>query len=311
MSDGGLETTLIFHEKVELPSMAAFPLVHDEAGRQKLREYFRRYGDLARRYQLGLILESPTWRAHPDWTEQFSSEPDYLDRVNRMSIQLMEDIRNEYQATLPAIVISGCIGPRGDGYIPSRIMTSEEAERYHSKQIEILADTAADMISAFTLNYVEEAIGITRAAMRCTIPVVISFTVETDGKLPTGQTLKEAIEAVDMATNGGPAYFMINCSHPTHFSNELKTNAGWVKRIRAIRANASRCSHAELNESPELDVGNPAELGQQYAELRTLMPHLSVIGGCCGTDHRHVAAMCDAVLRITNTTLTQHASKNH
>lgn len=315
MSDGGLETTLIFHEKLDLPGLAAFPLVQAEFGRKKLLEYFRRYAELARHYQLGLILESPTWRANPDWVRQISPDPKYLEEVNRESIRLMEQIRDEYRETVPAIIISGCIGPRGDGYVPSRRMSADEAEVYHSEQIRVLAGTAADLVSAFTLNYVEEAIGITRAAVRHGIPVVISFTVETDGKLPTGQSLKEAIEEVDAATKSAPVYYMINCSHPTHFMDELKSNEAWVKRIRAIRANASRCSHAELNDSTELDVGDPDELGERYGELRALLPHLNVIGGCCGTDHRHVAAMCDAVLQNLkpdpNLSATLYVSKDH
>lgn len=312
MSDGGLETTLIFHEKVELPLLAAFPLVHNDFGRNKLLEYFRRYGDLAAKYQLGYILESPTWRAHPDWTSQFSSEPGYLDRVNRLSIELIEQIREEYRDKVPSILLSGNMGPRGDGYIPSNIMSPEEAQEYHSQQIRAFAGTAADMVSAFTLNYVEEAIGIARAAVQHRLPVVISFTVETDGRLPTGQTLQEAIETVDQATDQAPAYYMINCSHPTHFLDALKTNGKWLKRLRGIRANASRCSHAELNDSPELDTGDPLELGERYAELHTLLPHLTVIGGCCGTDHRHVAAMCDAVRQNLNPNLSSshHVSKS-
>jgi S-methylmethionine-dependent homocysteine/selenocysteine methylase len=297
MSDGGLETTLIFHEKMELPLLAAFPLLLDDFGRNKLLDYFRRYGELAARYKLGFILESPTWRAQPDWTSQFSSEPGYLEDVNRRSIQLMEQIRAEYQDRVPAILISGNLGPRGDGYIPSKVTSAREAEKYHSQQIAAFAQTAVDMVSAFTLNYVEEAIGITRAALRHQLPVVISFTVETDGKLPTGQTLKEAIESVDAATHQGPAYYMINCSHPTHFADALRTNEAWLRRLRGIRANASSCSHAELNDSPDLDTGNPADLGRRYLELQKLLPRLAVIGGCCGTDHRHIAAMCSALTR--------------
>lgn len=308
MSDGGLETTLIFHEKVELPLLAAFPLVHDEFGRKKLLEYFRRYGDLAAKYQLGYILESPTWRAHPDWTSQFSSEPGYMDRVNRLSIELMEQIRDEYRDKVPAILISGNLGPRGDGYIPSKVMSPKEAQEYHSRQIGVFAGTAVDMVSAFTLNYTEEAIGISRAAVQHRLPVVISFTVETDGRLPTGDTLQEAIEIVDEATDQAPAYYMINCSHPTHFLDVLKTNGEWLKRLRGIRANASRCSHAELNDSPELDTGDPIDLGELYAELSALLPHLAVIGGCCGTDHRHIAAMCDSVLQKPKPNLNLHAS---
>lgn len=309
MSDGGLETTLIFHERMELPLLAAFPLVHDDFGRKKLLEYFRRYCDLAVQYQLGFILESPTWRAHPDWTAQFSSEPGYLEKVNRLSIELMEQIRDEYRNRIPAILISGNIGPRGDGYVPSKFMSPQEAQAYHSQQIHIFASTAVDMVSAFTLNYVEEAIGIARAAAECQLPVVISFTVETDGKLPTGQTLKEGIEIVDEATGSAPAYYMINCSHPAHFADALKTNESWLKRLRGIRANASSCSHAELNESPTLDTGDPDDLGRRYLELKRLLPRLDVIGGCCGTDHRHIASMCSALTQDAQ--LSDYASHNH
>jgi len=295
VTDGGLETTLVFHDKIELPYFAAFTLVSSASGRQKLLDYFRCYADLARHHGLGLILESPTWRASPDWVARLSLTPADMEEVNRDCIRLLEQIREEYRATLAEIVISGNIGPRGDGYVPANKMTAAEAEEYHSKQIRILADTAAELVSAFTLNYVEEAIGISRAANRFGIPTVISFTVETDGKLPAGETLKEAIESVDAAVESAPAYYMINCAHPTHFASQLEANAGWAGRIRGIRANASRCSHAELNESSQLDEGNPNELGQQYAGLRALLPNLTVIGGCCGTDHRHVAAMCKAL----------------
>lgn len=295
MSDGGMETTLIFLEKLDLPGLAAFPLVEDAGGRESLLQYYRRYGDLARRYQLGLILESPTWRANSDWVEQISPGAS-LEEINRASIRLMETVRDEYRDSVPAIVISGNLGPRGDGYVASRRMSVDQAEQYHAAQIRVLADTAADLVSAFTLNYVEEAIGITRAAVRSRVPVVISFTVETDGRLPTGQALKDAIECVDAATDRAPAYYMINCSHPTHFMHALKSNGSWLKRIRGIRANASRCSHAELNDSPVLDTGDPAELAERYLELRALLPHLTVIGGCCGTDHRHVTAMCEALV---------------
>jgi homocysteine S-methyltransferase len=295
ISDGGLETSLIFQEKLHLPLLAAYPLVCVKSGREKLLEYYRRYADLARRYRTGLILETPTWRANPDWIRKLAGLRGQLEEVNRKSVWLMEQIRREYSDLEHATVISGCIGPRGDGYVPSSRMTAREAEGYHSHQIAVIADTAADLVSAFTLNYVEEAIGIASAARKHEIPVAISFTVETDGKLPAGQTLKESIQSVDAATDATPAYYMINCSHPSHFIETLISDEPWVKRIRAIRANASRCSHAELDAATELDQGDPIELAQRYSELREVLPHLTVIGGCCGTDHRHVAAICDAV----------------
>lgn len=196
------------------------------------------------------------------------------------------------------MVISGCIGPRGHGYVPDQVMSAKDAESYHQQQIDTFARTAADMVCALTLNYVEEAVGITRAARRAEMPVAISFTVETDGKLPTGQTLKESIEQVDAAPEGYPSYYMINCAHPTHFGSVLAQGESWVERILGLRANASRVSHAELNEAPDLDAGNPVELGQEYAVLKNRLRQLSVLGGCCGTDDRHIEQIATACLPL-------------
>jgi S-methylmethionine-dependent homocysteine/selenocysteine methylase len=196
------------------------------------------------------------------------------------------------------MVISGCVGPRGDGYIPTDAMTAEEAQHYHQAQIETFCKADADLVTAITMNYMEEAIGITRAAQTAEMPVVISFTVETDGKLPTDQSLKDAIQQVDAATNNGPVYYMINCAHPTHFANTLVAGEPWLERIRGLRANASTKSHAQLNESETLDDGNPEELGSQYRELKNKLQNLNVLGGCCGTDDRHIEAICKACLPV-------------
>jgi S-methylmethionine-dependent homocysteine/selenocysteine methylase len=294
VTDGGLETTLVFHDKMELPAFAAFPLLDREAGRQRLAEYYREYLTHAAEHDLGFVLESVTWRANPDWAAQLGYSGERLAEINRRAINEMVALREEFADRVPAIVISGNIGPRGDGYVAQRLMTAEEAETYHGQQIAIFAGTEVDMVSAFTLNYVEEAIGIVRATRRHGLPSVISFTVETDGHLPSGQTLRAAIEQVDAATGGGPAYYMINCAHPTHFAALLERDEPWLRRIRGLRANASRRSHSELNESTTLDEGDPAEMGEEIRALRSRRPHLTVLGGCCGTDVRHIAAICDA-----------------
>ncbi|HEY5626565.1 MAG TPA: homocysteine S-methyltransferase family protein, partial [Nitrospira sp.] len=226
----------------------------------------------------------------------YSSEA--LADANRMAIRLLEDIRADFEDAITKIVISGCVGPRGDGYNPHDIMSDHAAEAYHQPQIETFAKTAADMVAALTINYVEEAVGIARAARRAGMPVALSFTVETDGKLATGQTLQAAIEHVDAATSSYPAYYMINCAHPTHFSDVLTPGALWVKRLRGLRANASWKSHAELNESAELDIGDPASLGSQYADLKKRLPELNVLGGCCGTDHRHLEKIAENCLPL-------------
>jgi S-methylmethionine-dependent homocysteine/selenocysteine methylase len=276
LTDGGIETTLIFNEGLELPHFAAFHLLKDRQGTEALRKYYRTYADLARRYGLGFVYESPTWRASRDWGEKLGYPNEAMVDVNRRAI----DMGREFQGA----VISGCIGPRGDGYVPGKAMSADEAEDYHSAQVRVFRDADADLVTAITMNYVEEAIGVARAANSAAMPVVISFTVETNGRLPTGQTLKEAIQQVDEVTNDAPAYFMVNCAHPTHFENVLH------ERIRGVRANASPKSHAELNESTELDIGDPAEFGRHHTGL----PKLNVYGGCCGTDHRHVEEICKA-----------------
>ena len=229
-----------------------------------------------------------------DWGRKLGYEERDLHAANSRAIRVLEEIRKEYAQTPTAI--SGCLGPRGDGYNPARRMTEKEAEAYHGAQVGVFADSAADLVSAITMNYVEEAVGIARAARKAGMPAVISFTVETDGRLPTGEPLWDAIAAVDAATGNGPAYYMINCAHPDHFEDALKAGEGWLKRIRGLRANASRLSHAELDEATELDAGNPVELGQQYRELRNLLPQIVVMGGCCGTDHRHIEAICHACI---------------
>ena len=298
VTDGGIETALIFNEGIELPDFAAFDLFRRPGGEAALRRYYGAYVRIAAQFRAGMILESATWRASADWGRKLGYSAAQLAEANRQAIRLLEDIRREHREL--SMVISGCVGPRGDGYSPSRVMSTDEAQGYHREQISIFSDTAADMVAAITMNYVEEAIGVARAAQDAGMPVAISFTVETDGRLPTGQPLQEAIEQVDGATAMYPVYYMLNCAHPEHFQKVLEKP--WARRIRGLRANASRKSHAELNESSTLDIGDPAELGADYAALkRGLLPNLNVVGGCCGTDHRHVqriAAACAPLFRV-------------
>ena len=296
ITDGGLETDLLFHDGFDLPLFAAFPLVADAAGREALRRYYDRYADIARANGVGFILESPTWRANPDWAPQLGYTLAQLDDMNHAAIALMADIRDRHDSAASPIVVSGCVGPRGDGYVVGTTMSSEDAQEYHSRQVGVFAESAADMVTAITMTYAEEAVGVVRAAAAAEIPSAISFTVETDGRLPSGQPLGEAIAQVDDATDGVTAYFMINCAHPTHFAGVLDPDAPWVTRIRGLRLNASAKNHAELDEAEELDEGNPNELGLQYRGLRDALPAVSVLGGCCGTDHRHVAEICSAWL---------------
>jgi S-methylmethionine-dependent homocysteine/selenocysteine methylase len=293
LTDGGIETTLIFDDGIDLPDFAAFVLLDDAPGRDALVRYFESYVAIAVRDRVGIILETPTWRASPDWAERRGYTLDDLDRVNREAVELLEAVRRRHETSASPIVISGCIGPRGDGYAPAFLMEAGEAEAYHRRQIDVFAAAGVDLVTAITMTYPAEAIGIANAARAAGVPVVISFTVETDGTLPSGRPLGDAIAAVDAATGSSPIYYMINCAHPTHFASILSSEP-WVARIRGIRANASRMTHAELDEAEELDAGDPDELAAEYAELRRSHPQLSVLGGCCGTSDRHIDAISTA-----------------
>ena len=174
---------------------------------------------------------------------------------------------------------------------PGEIPDLSKAYRMHGPQIEIFAQSGVDMVSAITMTNTGEAIGIAQAAVEQDLPVVISFTVETDGRLPTGDLLGEAIQAVDQATGKAPLYYMVNCAHPDHFNRTIAEGTSWVSRIGGVRANASRLSHAELDAAETLDEGDPQEFGDLHAELAGLLPNLRVVGGCCGTDYRHVGCV--------------------
>jgi S-methylmethionine-dependent homocysteine/selenocysteine methylase len=297
LTDGGLETSLIFHRGIDLPAFAAFDLLKSEQGNMEIRRYFEPYLELAKENDAGFVLESPTWRASPRWADEIGYSQEELDQFNRRAIALMAELRDRHQSDVSPIVISGCIGPQDDGYNPTQRLSAAEAADYHSTQIGTFADTEADLVTAMTMTYADEGIGVTRAAQEAGMPVVIAFTTETDGRLPSGQPLGEAIEETDAATGGGPAYYMINCAHPTHFESVLDPEASWAERIRSLRANASTRSHAELDEAEDLDDGDPADLGARYAALRERLPNLNVVGGCCGTDDRHVAQICSAWLQ--------------
>jgi homocysteine S-methyltransferase len=292
IADGGMETTLIFRDGFDLPHFAAFTLLDDERGRAGLRAYYEPYLRVATEHGVGVVLDTPTWRANPDWGALLGYSPRRLDDVNRRAVGLLDELRGGDANVL----ISGCVGPRGDGYVAGDLMTADAAERYHSRQIGIFGASGADLVSAITMTYAGEAIGIARAAAAAGVPVVLSFTVETDGRLPSGQPLREAVEQADAETAGSVAYFMVNCAHPTHFDGVLAGDEPWVKRVRGLRPNASTKSHAELDEAEELDQGDPVDLGARLGELRRRLPELTVVGGCCGTDERHIDEMCRAVL---------------
>jgi S-methylmethionine-dependent homocysteine/selenocysteine methylase len=296
LTDAGMETVLIFHQGQDLPSFATFPLLEHEDGRAALRTYYEPFLELARTHGTGFILGGATWRASSDWGEELGYDREALALVNRQAIEFIEELRLNAPDSQPVVLLEAPIGPRGDAYAPSSLMSAAEAEAYHSPQMRTLADTAVDLITGLTLTYADEATGMVRAARAAGLPVAVSFTVETDGRLPSGQTLRAAIEQVDAETDGAPLHYMINCAHPTHFEGALADGGPWIERIRGLRANASTLSHAEQDEAEELDDGDPADLAARHVALRGTLPNLTIVGGCCGTDVRHVTSICDAWL---------------
>jgi S-methylmethionine-dependent homocysteine/selenocysteine methylase len=302
LASGGLETSLVFHEGIDLPHFASFTLLKDDVGVALIEKHFDRFCSLARNREAGLMLATPTWRANRDWGQKLDYSDSALKDANQRAVDLLLRQRAKWQTPQTQVVISGTIGPRGDGYQANTRMGVDAAHDYHRTQIETFAETQADLVGGNTLTYIDEAVGMARAAQACAMPIFLSFTVETDGRLPSGETLHEAIERVDAETSGYVAFFMINCAHPTHFKSTLQAGGDWVHRIYGVRANASRRSHAELNDALKLDDGDPVELGEQYQELgRFFLRRMSIVGGCCGTDVRHVDQICQAVQRVRNT----------
>jgi S-methylmethionine-dependent homocysteine/selenocysteine methylase len=294
LTDGGLETDLIFHDGADLPHFAAFVLLTSEHGLRMLKRYYRRDAALAVERDLGFILESPTWRASADWGARLGYDAGAMAALNKDAIGLMMELRDEFETPRSKFVVSGCIGPRGDGYDPGELMSVAEARDYHAAQVRAFAEAGADMVTAITMTSIEEATGLAQASREAGMPCAVSFTVETDGRLPSGAAIGDAIVSVDAATGSAPAYYMINCAHPTHFEGALQRGEAWLDRIGGVRANASTKSHAELDQSETLDEGDPGDLGRRFGALRRRMPRLTVLGGCCGTDHRHIAAIRDA-----------------
>jgi homocysteine S-methyltransferase len=301
LSDSGLETTLVFHEGRDLPAFAAYPLLERDPDRAWLRRYYDRHLALAEAHGTGFVIDTPTWRANPDWGAQLGHDRSALDRINRDAVAFCRELADRWNGRVAPIAVAGVIGPRGDGYLAGE-MQAAEAEAYHAPQIAAFADAGADLAVAYTLGTVEEAVGIVRAARAAGLAVAISFTVETDGRLASGTALGAAIEAVDGATGGYPAYFMVNCAHPLHFAHLFADRPGWASRICGVKANASTLSHAELDQSESLDEGDPEDLASRIAALRRILPSLTLLGGCCGTDHRHVgeiaAACCPQIRQV-------------
>ncbi|MDO9398398.1 MAG: homocysteine S-methyltransferase family protein [Herbiconiux sp.] len=282
---------LVFHEGFELPAFAAFPLLRDATGRDALTRYYSGFLDLATETGLPFVFDTATWRANRDWGERLGFSPAELDAVNTEAVAFVRETAAAHPEAV--VTVDGLLGPRGDGYVVSERMAAAEAADYHGAQIATFATAGVDRITALTLTYPEEAIGIVRAAVAHGLDVVPSFTVEVDGRLPDGTPLADALARLDEETGGAALFAMVNCAHPEHLAPALDGRPE-LARLGGLRPNASRLSHAELDEAETLDNGDPAELGVGVAWLRAALPNLRLLGGCCGTDVRHVRELLAA-----------------
>lgn len=297
VAEGGLETWLVFHEGLDLPHFAAFDVLRRPGGRALLERHYRAFAELGARERVGVVLETATWRASADWGARLGYDARQLEALHRELVDLLLEVRAGFEPSPAPILVAGCVGPRSDAYAPTVRMSVDEAAAYHRAQLATFAALPVDLVVASTLGYVEEALGVARAAAPLRVPLVLSFTVETDGRLPSGQPVGAAIAQVDAATGGRVATFMLNCAHPSHVARALEPGAPWLQRLRGLRANASAKSHAELDAATELDAGDADELAAGFAALRAAWPGLSVVGGCCGTDRRHAERIVRALAR--------------
>lgn len=291
LTDGGFETSLFFKDGFEAPEFAAIVLMDNPKAVAAMTRYFEGFLEMAESAGVGFVLDTNSWRGCVHWAEKLGVSMDDMLRLNREAVALAFDLRERWRARISPIIVNGVVGPAGDGYAPEQALSPEQARAMHAPQIDVFREVGVDMISAITMTHIGEAVGIVDAAKEAGLPVIVSFTTETDGRLPTGEALGEAINAVDAATDDAPLYYMVNCAHPDHFRSALSTSEQWVWRIGGLRANASRLSHAELDAATELDEGNPAEFGRLHVELARRLPNLRAIGGCCGTDQRHVGCV--------------------
>ncbi len=298
LTDSGLETDLIFSRGWDLPEFASFPLLHSDEGRATLLAYYQDHLDIALKHGAGFVFETPTWRASRDWGQRLGYDAVQLDQLNGDAVRLLAQVRDA-SPSLTYASISGNLGPRGDGYVASTTMPAAEARAYHTRQIQSLIDSGADVITALTLNYAAEGLGIAQAAKDAGSPVILSFTVETDGALPDGSTLADAIAVIDDQTDGYVSFYGLNCAHPDHITPAVVDAGTWTRRIGALRANASKLSHAELDALGTIDAGDPMELASGYSKLTALLPNLTVFGGCCGTDASHVREIANVVIPLT------------
>ena len=304
LTEGGTETEVLYKWGFELPEFAMYPLLDNPEANAVIRDIYRRYFHVAETCDTGLLILGHDYRASPDWGAKLGYTPEGLADMQRRTIRFLADMRVAYEGRVTDTYIAGCIGPRGDAYGSGGEMSEAEAEDYHSVQLTTLKDTEADMAIALTFNNIPEAVGVVRAAAALGIPVGISLTLTTESRLRSGPTLREAVEVIDECTGSGAAWFGTNCSHPLEFEPALADDGDWVDRLRYIRPNAVKMEKVALCKLGHLEDGDPVELGKQMGEVARRFPRADILGGCCGTDERHLAEIARNVNGLRRSRVT-------
>jgi len=300
LTEGGSETEILYKWSFELPEFAMFTLLDDPEADNVIRGMFRRYFDVAAEHGTAMLLNGHDYRASPDWGAKLGYSSEDLRNVQHRVIRFLDDLRAEYADRVSDVYIAACIGPRGDAYGTGGDISADESEDYHSVQLHNLDGTAADMAVAATFNNVPEAIGVIRAANSIGIPIGVSLTLTPEGRLRSGPSLREAIETIDEASGGGAVWFGTNCAHPVEFEPALADAGPWLERLRYIRPNAAKMDKIALCSLGHLEDGDPVELGQQMGEVARRFPRVDILGGCCGTDERHLSQIAQNVNAIRN-----------
>lgn len=297
LTEGGTETEVMFKWGFELPQFAMYPLLDNPEAVRVLQDMYRRYLAVAAKHRMSMLLGGLDYRASPDWGGLLGYSAEGLADMQHRSIEFLRDVARAHGSDVPRILIGGLIGPRGDAYELNRTITADEAEEYHAVQLQTLRAAQVEFACAMTFNNVEEAIGVTRAARRIGVPLIMSLSTEGGGNLASGPSIGEAITRIDSETGGGPACYALNCSHPEEFAHTL-TDEPWVQRLRGFRPNAAKMEKIALCKLGHLEEGDPQDLGRRMGALAERFPHMDVWGGCCGTGDVHLDEIASNVRRV-------------
>jgi homocysteine S-methyltransferase len=311
LTEAGIETTLMYKNGWELQHFCLFERMREDRFMADLEAYHRRLIEVALERGVGHLLDGVHYRASPDWSAKLNMSDSELKQLTEKGLALYQELSEEYATEATPIPVGCCIGPRGDAYGTGHEMSPEEAQDYHTIQIETAKQAGADFVSALTFNRIDEAIGLARAAEAAGLPVIVSFSLTKDARLNSGPSLDEAVTAVDAATDEAPLFYMINCNHPVDFSPALDAPGDWINRLQGIRANASSLDHGMLCKLGHLEEGDPEELGGQFADIARRFPHMNVFGGCCGTDREHLDQIAANVLALRRQSFGRTGTADH